>query len=71
MNQVITIDNKLAKDLLSTIRELKEQVVRLNEKLEGAPPYGSDEWEVLIILKPELIFITDSHSKLKERIFIY
>lgn len=44
MTQVISIDNKIAKDLLSLLNELKEQVTRLNEKLETAPPYGSDEW---------------------------
>ena len=44
MTQVISIDNKIAKDLLSLLRELKQQVASLNEKLEGAPPYGSNEW---------------------------
>ena len=44
MSQVISIDAKIAKDLLSTLRELKEQLAHLNEKLEGASPYGSDDW---------------------------
>ena len=44
MAQAATIDTRFARDILSTLRELKEQIVSLNEKLEGAPPYGSDEW---------------------------
>ena len=43
MTQTV-IDTTIAKDLLSTLRELKQQVVLLNERLEGAPPYGSDGW---------------------------
>lgn len=44
MTQVIAVDTKIANDLLSLLRELKEQVVRLNEKLELEPIYGSNEW---------------------------
>lgn len=44
MTQVVAIDNATVKNILSTLRELKEQLARLNEKLEGEPPYESDAW---------------------------
>lgn len=44
MTQVVSIDAKITKDLLSLLRELKQQIVRLNERLDAAPPYGSNEW---------------------------
>ena len=44
MTQVVAIDTGTVKNILSTLRELKEQLVRLNERLEGEPPYGSDAW---------------------------
>lgn len=44
MTQVVSFDSKIAKDILTTLRELKKEVVRLNEKLAAAPPYGSAEW---------------------------
>ena len=44
MTQIVSIDIKTAKSILSELRELKQQVIRLSEKLEAAPPYGSPEW---------------------------
>jgi len=44
MAQTVSIDAKIAKDIVSSLRELKQQLASLNEKLENAPPYGSDEW---------------------------
>lgn len=36
-------EHKLDK-ILSTLEELKKEVSQVKEKLEEAPPYGSDEW---------------------------
>lgn len=44
MTQVVTVDTKIIRNILSTLDELKREVSRLSEKLEEAPPYGSSEW---------------------------
>lgn len=44
MTQVVAIDTITVKNILFTLRELKEQLARLNERLESEPPYGSDAW---------------------------
>lgn len=44
MAQTISLDIKIVKDLVITLRELKEEVARLREKVELEPPYGSHEW---------------------------
>lgn len=44
MTQVVTFDTRMAQDILSTLKELKNAVVRLNDRLEETPPYGSKEW---------------------------
>lgn len=44
MSQVMAVDTGTVKNILSTLRELKEQLIRLNERLESEPPYGSDSW---------------------------
>lgn len=44
MAQTVVIDNKTINTILSTLRDIKKEVVRLSEKLKEAPPYGSEEW---------------------------
>lgn len=44
MAQIISVDIKIVKNILTTLEELKKEVARLNKKLETEPPYGSDEW---------------------------
>ena len=44
MSQVVAIDAGTVKNILSTLRELKEQLSSLNERLESEPPYGSEAW---------------------------
>lgn len=39
--------------ILSTLEELKREVSRVKEKLEEAPPYGSDEWWMWSIQKSQ------------------
>lgn len=44
MTQVVSVDTKIIRTILSTLDDLKREVSRLSEKLEEAPPYGSSEW---------------------------
>lgn len=44
MAQAITVDTKTVNAILSLLKELRDEVIHLSEKLEGAPPYGSKEW---------------------------
>ncbi len=44
MSQVLAVDSKIVKNILSTLQELREELARLNQKFEKEPPYGSDEW---------------------------
>lgn len=42
--QTITVPAKTFEKVLSRLDQLSRAVEALNEKLEGAPPYGSDGW---------------------------
>ncbi len=42
--QTITIPAKTFEKILSKLDFLVREIALLNEKLEGAPPYGSTEW---------------------------
>lgn len=42
--QTITVPTKTFESILAKLDQLTKQVEAINEKLEGAPPYGSDEW---------------------------
>ncbi len=42
--QTITVPAKTFEKILSRLDQLGRMVETINEKLEGAPPYGSDEW---------------------------
>lgn len=42
--QTITVPTKTFEKILSKLDYLSRTVGVINEKLEGAPPYGSDEW---------------------------
>ncbi len=42
--QTITVPTKTVESILSKLDQLTKQVEAINEKLESAPPYGSDEW---------------------------
>lgn len=42
--QTITVPVKTFEKILSRLDHLSRAVEAINEKLEGAPPYGSDEW---------------------------
>lgn len=44
MTQVVTVDEKIIKNILATLQELKTEVVSLREKVEQEPPYGSKAW---------------------------
>ena len=44
MNQVVAVDAKIVRNILTTVEELKKEMSLLREKFEGAPPYGSDKW---------------------------
>ncbi len=44
MTQTVSVDIKIAKDLVFAIRELKEEVVRLRKRVEAEPSYGSNQW---------------------------
>lgn len=43
MTQVVAIDTKTAKDILTTLQGLKKEVASLRKSLTE-PPYGSREW---------------------------
>ncbi len=42
--QTITVPAKTFEKILSKLDYLSRAVEAINEKLEGAPAYGSDEW---------------------------
>lgn len=42
--QTITVPAKTFEKILSRLDQLSRAVEVINEKLEGAPHYGSDEW---------------------------
>ncbi len=42
--QTVTVDAKTFEKILSKLDHLTRKVEDINEKLEGAPAYGSDEW---------------------------
>lgn len=42
--QTVTIPVKTYEKILSKLEQLGRAVEAINEKLEGAPPYGSNEW---------------------------
>ena len=42
--QTVTVPAKTFEKIVSKLDQLTAQVEAINEKLEGAPPYGSDEW---------------------------
>lgn len=42
--QTITVPAKTFEKILSRLDQLGRMVEAINEKLESAPPYGSDEW---------------------------
>ncbi len=42
--QTITVPAKTFEKILSRLDQLGRMVEAINEKLETAPPYGSDEW---------------------------
>ena len=44
MVQVTTLNTKTNEEFISVIKDLKVEVMRLREKLEGLPSYGSKEW---------------------------
>lgn len=44
MAQTISLDVKIVKDLVITLRELKEEVARLRDKVDLEPAYGSEQW---------------------------
>ena len=44
MTQVISINEKTADAILSSLKRLEDAILRLNEKLEKTPLYGSKEW---------------------------
>lgn len=51
--QAVSINSKIVKDMLTTLREIKEDVARLRKKIELEPPYGSDEWWEREVLEGE------------------
>lgn len=42
--QTVTVPAETFEKILSRLDHLSRVVEVINEKLEGAPPYGSDEW---------------------------
>lgn len=42
--QTVTVPAKTFENILSRLDQLSRAVEDIKEKLEGAPPYGSDEW---------------------------
>lgn len=42
--QTVTVPVKTFEKILSKLDHLTRTVEVINEKLEGAPPYGSDKW---------------------------
>lgn len=42
--QTVTVPAETFEKILSKLDHLSRAVEVINEKLEGAPPYGSDEW---------------------------
>lgn len=67
MTQVMAIDTGTVKTILSTLRELKEQLVRLNERLEGEPPYGSDAWWAWSDKKAQEDIKTGRYTKIRSK----
>ena len=42
--QTVTVPTKTFEKIVSKLDQLTAQVEAINDKLEGAPLYGSDEW---------------------------
>lgn len=42
--QTVTVPVKTFEKIVSRLDQLTQEVAVINEKLEGAPRYGSDEW---------------------------
>lgn len=42
--QTVTVDAKAFEKIISRLDQLNRAVEAINEKLESAPPYGSDAW---------------------------
>ncbi len=51
--------------ILSSLEELKREVSRVKEKLEEAPPYGSEEWWEWSIHKAEKEFARGDYYELQ------
>lgn len=53
MANTIAVSSSVLADILSTLKDLKREVLVVKEKLEEAPAYGSKEWWQWSIKKSE------------------
>lgn len=53
MEQTIAVNRNTITEILNILKAMKEELSLVRERLEVAPPYGSDEWWQWSIKKSE------------------